>query len=305
MNLYKINLNLLKTFVVLTQEKNVSRAAKVLHITQPAISNSLNQLRELFADELFIRAPKQMVPTQKALQLAPRIEQALRELEATVFDTEEFDYKTSNRTFTLGMSDYAEFVLLPKLYSLIKQLAPHVCLKIRTFNDFSASDFEECQLEIGIGLEKKFTRQLRCERLFTDGAVCVANEKHAIFKSPLTLKRYLKVEHLAVCIYSSTLSRVDESLNKAKLQRSIKVSLPDILPALQMLSTSQLVGTLSQNIAREAAKTYRLKYVKSPIDIPDLHVAQVWHRQQDNDSGLIWLRGLIKKLCIENFHNIL
>ncbi len=129
MNIYRVNLNLLKVFVVLMREQHVSAAAKCLHLTQPAISNSLQQLRELFEDELLIRGPKKMVPTQKALLLAPKVAHALSQLETLLFYSDGFEYKISTRIFYLGMTDYTAYVLLPKLYEQLKKLAPHVSVK--------------------------------------------------------------------------------------------------------------------------------------------------------------------------------
>lgn len=134
MNLYRINLNLLKVFSVLMREQHVSDAAKRLHLTQSAISNSLQQLREIFQDELLVRGPKKMLPTKKALLLAPRIDQALSQLEESLFHTDEFNYRTSERIFNLGMTDSAEYIILPKLYEQLKNLAPNVSLKILNYN---------------------------------------------------------------------------------------------------------------------------------------------------------------------------
>ncbi|HVV68741.1 MAG TPA: LysR family transcriptional regulator [Gammaproteobacteria bacterium] len=305
MNIYRINLNLLKVFVVLMREQQVSAAAKCLHLTQPAISNSLQQLRELFQDELLIRAPKKMVPTQKALLLAPQIDQALTQLESLIFYEDEFEYKVSTRTFHLGMRDYAEYGLLPKIYAEVKKIAPNVSLKIHPFDDFTAENFENEKLELGIGVEKKFPKQLMSERLFSDSPVCVAHVNHALFKRPLTLEAYLQAEHLAACVYSEELSRPDSALKKLNLKRNIKLTLPNVLPAFQMLATSNLVGTFSKSIVMQHEKKYQLKYAPPPFTIPGFHIAQIWHRQQNNDSGLIWLRSLIKNICKKYFSNII
>jgi DNA-binding transcriptional LysR family regulator len=301
MNINRINLNLLKVFVVLMREQHVSAAAKCLHLTQSAISNSLQQLRELLQDELLIRGSKKMVPTKKALFLAPKMEQALQQLENLLFYTDEFAYKNSTRTFNLGMTDYAEYVLLPKLYEQVKKLAPNLSLKIHTYNEFFAEDFTKEKLELGIGLEKKLPKQLVMQRLFSDSPVCVAHAKHAIFKQALTLECYLQAEHLTTCIYSAELTRADQALQKLNLQRNIKLTLQNFLPAFQTLATSDLIGTFSKNVVLQCAKKYHLKHASPPFAIPGFHIAQIWHRQQDNDSGLIWLRTLIKNICDKHF----
>lgn len=305
MNIYRINLNLLKVFTILMREQHVSAAAECLHLTQPAISNSLQQLRELFQDELLIRGPKKMVPTQKALLLAPKIEQALRQLETSLFYTDEFDYQTSLRTFHLGMSDYSAYVLLPKIYEELAKVAPNLSLKILTYHEFSSEHFENDALDLGIGLDKNLPKPLIKERLFADRPVCVAHKDHAMFQSPLTLEHYLQLKHLTTCIYlEEGLSRADLALKKLGLEREIKLTLPNVLPAFQMLVTSNLVGTFSRNIVLLAEKQYPLKHIDPPFDIPKLHISQIWHRQQDNDSGLLWLRKLIKSVSVQHFSSI-
>lgn len=297
MNIYRINLNLLKIFVVLIREQHVSAAAKNLHLTQSAISNSLQQLRELFKDELLIRGPKKMVPTKKALFLAPQVEKILNQLDILLFYADEFDYRNSMRTFNLGMTDYAEYVLLPKVYEQIKKVAPKLTLKISTFNKFSPEDFEHEALELGIGLEQKIPKQLRNERLFGDKPICVAHANHSIFKQPLTLENYLQAEHLVTCVYSPELTRADQALKKLKLERNVRLTMQNALPALEMLARSELIGTFSKKLIVQSQKKYSLKYTATPFEIPEFHIAQIWHRQHDNDSGLIWLRALIKDIC--------
>lgn len=297
MNIYRINLNLLKVFAILMRERQVSAAAKSLHLTQPAISNSLQQLRDLFQDELLIRGPKKMQPTQKALLLAPQIDQVLTQLETLLFYSDEFEHQTSSRTFNLGMTDYAEYVLLPRIYEQLKKLAPGLSLRVRTYNTFSSEDFEQQKLELGIGVEKKFPKQLMIEQLFQDSPVCVARADHPLFKTTFTLDHYLQAEHLAACVYSDELSRADQALKKINVQRQIKITIPNVLPALQMLSTSNLIGTFSKHLAVQSQEKYQLNYIVPPFEIPGFHIAQIWHRQQENDSGLIWLRSLIKSIC--------
>ena len=305
MNLNRINLNLLKVFFVLMQELHVTAAAKRLHLSQSAVSNSLQQLRELFQDELLIRTPKKMTPTQKALMLAPQVEQVLRQLETLFFYTDEFDYQTSTRIFHIGMSDYAEYVLLQKIYEQIRHVAPHVSLRVLSYYEFSPEDFEQGQMELGIGLEKKYPKPLMMERLFSDRPVCVARKGHPLFEQPFTLQAYLNAEHLATCKFAEqTKPLADQALEKLNLSRQIKLSLPNGIPSLQTIAHSDLIGTFSKNIAQEAEKSFPLQHKAAPFEIPEYYIAQIWHRQQENDQGLVWLRALIKSIADQHFNII-
>ena len=295
--LSKVNLNLLKIFHTLMQERQVTLAAKKLHLTQSAISNSLHQLRELLHDELFIRGVKKMIPTKKALEIAPEVDQILRKIESFLGQAETFDYKTSHRIFTLGTTDYIDFILLPYLYAFIKKKAPHVSLKILSMNEFPAEAFINGQIELGIGFEKKLDKQLCHEPLFTDTAVCIARTNHPIFAKPLTLERYLQAEHIRTAVYSHELTKTDLALAKLNLKRAVKITIPEILPALKIISNSDLVGTFSKKLVIQSAKSYHLRYTNPPLKIPEVSIVQIWHRQQHNDPGLLWLRSIIKEIC--------
>ena len=297
MNIYNINLNLLKTFSVLIQERSVSRAAKRLHITQPAMSNSLNQLRELFKDQILIRGAKGMIPTQEALNLAPKIERVLLEVERILFYKQKFEYQTETRIFKIGMNDYTEFIILPKLYELIKEKAPNISLKIIACLNFSQEKFENGDIELGIGMEKKLPKFIKSEILFTDSPVCVAHHSNPIFKKQLTLQNYLLADHLAINNQSHELSLTDKALSELKLERKIKLSLPHLLPSLQALANTELVGTLPERMIIQSANLYQLKYKKLPFSIPKISIAQFWHVQQAEDSGLLWLRTIIHEVC--------
>lgn len=161
---------------------------------------------------------------------------------------------SSDRTFNLGMTDYTEYVLLPKLYEKIKNIAPYISIKVHAYNEIVSENFEDDHIELGIGLENKISKQLLSERLFSDRVVCVAHEDNALFKHLLTLKNYVQAEHLAVCMYSEKLSRVDQALDKLNTERNVKLSIPDILPALQTLSASSLISTLPRYMVKQAEK---------------------------------------------------
>lgn len=296
MNINKVNLNLLKVFHVLMQEQHISRAANKLFLTQPAVSSSLQQLRELFQDELLVRTPKRMVPTKKALMLAPRISQIMQEVEAILFYKDKFDHYNSDRTFTLGMTDYSEFILLPPLYKYLQEHAPKINLKIVACWEFTPEKFENLQLDLGIGIFKGNSKQTLHEPLFNDRAVCVARKDNPIFAKPLTLENYLKADHLAILIQSTTQALTDAALQELNQERNIKITFSTIMPALETLSNSNLIATLPRNIVTTMAKTYPLNYVSLPFKPAEVTLSLIWQKQHDCDTGLTWLRTQIKKI---------
>src|SRR5690606_22982031 len=135
MNFHGIDLNLLVAFDALMNERNVTRAATQVGVSQPAMSAALSRLRKCFSDPLFLRSAEGLLPTPRARDLAEPIAQALRQIESTLVKKPEFLPEKATLTLTLGLSDYPAFVLLPSLLQALETTAPGVSLNVHAFND--------------------------------------------------------------------------------------------------------------------------------------------------------------------------
>lgn len=131
MNIRNVELNLLVAFDAMMRERSVSRAAERTFITQPAMSHALNRLRQLFDDPLFVRTPRGMLPTPRADELVEPVRRVLRDIEALVGPSRVFDAAGREHRFSLGATDYMEFLLLPPLIALIQRHAPKVDMHAR------------------------------------------------------------------------------------------------------------------------------------------------------------------------------
>jgi DNA-binding transcriptional LysR family regulator len=299
MNITRINLNLLVALNALLTERHVTRAGERIGITQSAMSNALNQLRDLFQDELLVRRPKSMVPTARALELAPQLRQVLEQVQSLVNNQQGFDVSTAERVFTVGMSDYAEFVLLPKLCQKLREMAPGVTLKVRHINQLGDSiPFETGEIELGVGLMGEKSAQLRSDVLFSAQAMCIARANHPLMKKPLTVESYLQAEHLRIVYQNDPLpTGTDLALKKLGLERKSPMSIPHLLPALFTLRETDLMVTFPEPITAELAKKLGLAMQKTPFAVPNTEVVQAWHRQLDNDQGHAWLRSIIREVA--------
>ena len=150
MNISKIDLNLLIYLDVLLREKNVTRAASQLNITQPAMSNGLKRLRTLFNDPILVRTSDGMVPTERARALGPSIRKILLELEEALQGEEEFNELKSQRVFRIMASDYAASTLIPKLLRALNEVAPNITLDIMTPSDVTFHDVEAGKIDMAI-----------------------------------------------------------------------------------------------------------------------------------------------------------
>ena len=295
MNISRINLNLLVAFDALLSEQHVTRAGEKIHITQSAMSSALAQLRELFDDPLLIREGKSMQPTPRALALAPLIRQILKQIESTVIPPT-FNPKTSTRTFRIGMSDYVEFLLLPKLLPLLNKRAPNVRLKITHLNALDQKEpFEEQQLDLGIGINfDKKPESLMSELIFTDGTACVAKTTHPLMQKKMTLKKYLQAKHMVIILpHEPYRSCIDNTLDKLGLERNAVIAVPHMIPSIFALAKTPYIVTTTSMIAKAIAAPLKLAIQAPPFKTEPVEVEQAWLKQFTNDPGHQWLRELI------------
>ncbi|ODN41907.1 LysR family transcriptional regulator, partial [Piscirickettsia litoralis] len=250
-DLSRINLNLIVALDALITEKHVTRAGERIHISQSAMSAILAQLRLLFNDPLLVRDGKAMTITPKAAALQPKIKQVLQQINQLVAPTE-FNPKTSTRTFYIGMSDYAEFIVLPKLLPLLSIEAPGIRLKIKHLNGLDRKEpFIEKQLDLGIGVTfDKKSEALDSEALFIDRTACLADKDHPLMQRPLQLDEYLQAQHMVVVFPEAPFqSRIDTRLKQLGHQRNAIITLSHMLPALHALKNTPYLLTTTTLIA--------------------------------------------------------
>ncbi len=297
MNLYRLNLNLLIALDVLLIEQNVTLAAKKLFITQAAMSNNLQQLRELFHDDLLIRQKNAMVPTSYAKDLAPKLHQVLQEMRSIVESGQRFDPKTSERVFKIGMTDYMAAILLPSLIPYLKQVAPSIRIAVASvyhLNDPQA--FETGQYEIGIGKIFKSANRIKKQLLIKDSGVCVINRRHPLAKKKkITLRDYLSYKHVAVKVDDPNSALIiDAVLKVLGVQRDIYVGLPFVVPIFKIIEQSDdLIATMIRSMTVLYNKHHDFIVKPLPFKIPDIDIFLAWHQSHDNDLGHQWLREQI------------
>jgi DNA-binding transcriptional LysR family regulator len=299
MNLTEIDLNLLVVFDALMTERQVTRAGERIGLSQPATSNALARLRNLTGDELFIRTSAGLQPTPHAIALARQIQPALKQIQTALSLERDFAPMTSDRIFTIGMSDYVEFVLLPRLLSTLQIRAPHVKIQVRSGDRqhlIALLDSGEVDLICGLFPEKIAWHEELF--LFQEKYVCVCCCNHPLIRDRLTLDDYLSVSHLLVSIQEDMVGRVDKLLAEQELKRHIAISIPHFLVAPFILAHTNLVATLAERVARKFAPTQNLKIFPCPLPIEGFSVSMRWHRSTHNHNAYVWLRGIIKELAM-------
>ena len=296
MNLRKINLNLLVILDVLLDEKNVSYAAQKLFRTQSAISTSLNQLREIFNDELLIRLPKGMQPTNFAEKLHPELKKTLGHINIFINDQQEFDYRSSNRTFILGVNQTTEHFLVPALYKSVNENAPKINLQFKSASLGIDNDFF-CKHSLDLVITAKFhtlPAQLCCERLFNDDFVYLTRKQNAKIKKQITIDIFNKTPLISGENFNHILRTYSLLPKQSGIKLKKTLIVPGLFTALEMVSNGDFAIILPKKIALQVSKNYNLDINNLPFTTPKLQIVQIWPRAFSGDKGLIWLQNLIR-----------
>jgi DNA-binding transcriptional LysR family regulator len=293
-NLRAVDLNLLVVFDAVIAERSVTRAADRLHLTQPAVSHALARLRALFGDPLLVRTPAGLEPTATALRLAGRIASVLNQIGSLLTPGERFDPATSTRRFTVGMSDYATFVVLPGLAARIRRAAPAVRLVVRhTSHVHGLAMLETAEAELIVGSFPKPPARFEAQRLFTEGFVCAARGGHPAFARRLTPGAYLRLDHLHVSLSGEPSGYIDDVLRRTRRRRTVALTVGHFLVVPPILAATDLVATEPARLLRPAAGHWGLATQPPPLDLPDFDVVQMWPRRLTPEDGSAWLRRQI------------
>jgi len=304
MNISKVDLNLLVYLDVLLREKNVTRAANQLSITQPAMSNGLKRLRELFADPILVRTSDGMTPTQRALQLQPVIRDVLSKLEASIQPDVEFEPERSERTFRIMASDYAESTLLLEVIRELGLQAPNITLDVITPSDVTFHDVEQGKVDMAINRFEELPLSFHQKVVWYDSFSCVINHQNPLLDK-FDLPAYLAGQHIWVSKTGfgvgvgvdpteiQKLGWVDAELLKVGKTRNIRVFTRHYHAALQLAKEQNLIATLPTRVAQVYKDDPNVVILDPPFDIPPIALKMAWSALLHHDAGHIWLRRLI------------
>ena len=312
MNISKIDLNLLVYLDVLLREKNVTRAASKLNITQPAMSNGLKRLRSLFNDPILVRTSDGMVPTEKSRALAPKVRSILLELEETLQGEEKFNEQSSTRIFRIMASDYAASTLLPRLLKRVGQLAPNITIDIMTPSDVTFHDVEAGKIDMAINRFDELPQSFHQKTLWKDSFSCLLSSNNP-YENDLTLDKYLASKHVWVSKTGfgvgvgmvdpkdiQKLGWVDEALARIGKKRNIKAFTRNYHVAMQLAYADDLIATVPSKAALIHRNDGDFTVIDPPFDIPPIELKMIWSPLLHHDASHIWFRQLVAEAAILN-----
>ncbi len=299
MDMHGIDLNLLVAFDALMAERSVTRAGARIGRTQPAMSAALARLRALLQDELFVRSRVGLQPTPRALDLAEPLGRALADIQRTLNFVQGFEPSTSSASFTLGLSEHPTFVVLPMLVDHLREVAPAITLRVRSFmardDAVTMLDAGEVDLTVGVPPSSPSARILE-RKLFEERFVCVVRRGHPAANKALTLPAFLALSHLLVSPEDEGYGRVDAALAKLGRKRRLALILPQMYAVPAIIMRSDMVVTLLEGVVHASGYGERLSVRAPPLDLDPVPFVTSWHRRNDAHPAQRWLRDTIASL---------
>ncbi|MBC7172175.1 MAG: LysR family transcriptional regulator [Polyangiaceae bacterium] len=301
MRLTDIDLNLLVVFDAIFTDGNLTRAARRLHVTQPAMSHALARLRDSFGDPLFVRSGHLMLPTPFARGAIVPIRKALSTLERELLEQRAFDPATDARRFHVGIRDVLEAALLPPLVAALSEIAPAIDLvSVRVPTTDIDSELSAGTLDMVIDVPVPVGDDVLHLPIIEDRLVVVARKGHRALRKQLDLDAYLAQSHVLVSSRRRGPGIEDMALHRVGQRRRVALRCQNYSAACRVVAATDLLLTMPELYARRLISAAESRIVAFPLEVPAVATHLYWHASADSDPGSRFLRELVEKVAREH-----
>lgn len=290
MKLSQVDLNLFVVFDTVYTEQNLTRAAEILHITQPAVSNALNRLRDTVGDPLFVRTAKGMRPTPAAQNLIEPVRAALRQFESCLQSRDRFDPAGASRVFRINAGDIAEPMFLPALAHHFERHCPGLRLEVLFVDRADAAlEMAAGNLDLAIDAPLLSHPELNSVPLLRDDYVCALRRDHPLAAAPLTLDRYLALRHVHISSRVRGAGHVDLALRSLGQRRAIAVRLQHYVAAQAVIAATDY----ALSAPRRLVEKWDVAALPLPFTTQPQELNVFWHKSSEHDPANRWLRDTL------------
>jgi DNA-binding transcriptional LysR family regulator len=298
-SLETLDLRLLRLFDALATQRSVSRAAGVLDLPQPAVSQGLRRLRTLFGDQLFVRAAGGMAPTERALALHGPISAMLAIARAGILPEPRFDPLQSTREFRIVATDFGTVSCLPPLLDRLRAVAPGVRLRFTPMDVDVFAHLAGGAADIALGILSNAPPAVRSHVIFNDRYVCAMRAGHPALTPALTLDAFRRAQHAVVTARVDAGGPDDAAFAGIPPGRVVlRVPSYAILPSI--LSRTDLIVIVPASASGVMFAGHDIRFVEPPFAVPPIAVVAAWHERSDDDAGLRWFRELLARVFAED-----
>jgi DNA-binding transcriptional LysR family regulator len=306
MHLASIDLNLLRVFDVLLEERSVTRAGARLGLTQSAVSHALNRLRYHLDDELFQRNANRMQPTRRALEIGPSLHAALSQLQGALTPAD-FDPAVSERRFDVVAGGYACAVLVPVVVAELQANYPNVLLQIGENPPDLVEQLDSGRIDFVIAGFDQAPERFARERLIQEELAWVVRGGHPLADSPATLEDLVRVPHVVVAGRREAVGRsaismrsswedmgaFESELAKRGMSRKVGVVVPDTFSAMAVVVGSEMAALIPRRLALLSSQSGRLALIEPPYESPPVDVSLLYRKDRLAEPPLAWMRRLL------------
>ncbi|MEB4673370.1 transcriptional regulator LeuO [Enterobacteriaceae bacterium G50] len=291
-----VDLNLLTVFDAVMQEQNITRAAHMLGMSQPAVSNAVARLKVMFNDELFVRYGRGIQPTARAFQLFGSVRQALQ-LVQNELPGSGFEPVSSERVFNLCVCSPLDNYLTSIIFNRVAEIAPNIHLVFKSsLNQNTEHQLRYQEIEFVLGYEEFRRPEFACVPLFNDEMVLVASKKHPRINGPLTESTVYQEEHAVVALdrYASFSQPWYDTPDK---QSRIAYQGMALISVLNVVSQTHLVAIAPRWLAEEFSEKLALQVLPLPMKLNSRTCYLSWHEAAGRDRGHQWMEELLVNVC--------
>ncbi|MFZ2736947.1 MAG: LysR family transcriptional regulator [Burkholderiaceae bacterium] len=313
LNFRTLDLNLLRVFNEVMAERNLTRAAHTLSLTQPAVSNALRRLRDTLGDDLLRRSGQGLEPTPRALAIWPSVQEALSQLQSTLAPSD-FIAASASQTFVLAMADATAAELVPGLVEVMDRDAPGISLRVIPLStrdpralltaesaDFAIGYFPAVLADLTAREQNDQAVAFYHQRLYQGEYVCVMRRDHPLAQGELSLDRFCAARHLLVSFSGRPHGFTDQALAALGRQRRIVLTVNQFFTAGRVVANSNLLTVLPRHFVRVTGIADDLVLRELPFTVPSVHVDSLWHRRVHRSAAHQWLREVLMEVAHKAF----
>ncbi|CDG84493.1 LysR family transcriptional regulator [Janthinobacterium agaricidamnosum] len=296
-----IDLHLLNIFDAIMSEGSMTRAAQRLALSQPAVSNAVVRMRQLWNDPLFIKDGRGIKPTPKALELWAGIGAPLTAIRAAGLPAP-FDPASAQRRFRLSVNDFITYPVWPRLRRVLEAQAPGIdILAVPWHIHDTRQILVDNEVDLAMSGAAVPGAEIRQQAMFDAHYICAMREDHPLAGTALGMADFLAADHLLVSLSGNPVGLIDDLLEQRGVRRRVAMTINNFYGLVDLLLVSDLICVMSDNFFRHHPLSQHIHRAAIPFEVPSNNISLAWHRRHESDAGHRWLRELLIPMCRELF----